>query len=438
MHFSEIETLTYYRAQAEPGAPAKPEEPLAAIAWGDLPDKVRRAIRAEGALLLAGDYPAARRKAEIETEVAVFSGNGQTAKIVARDRRMFELIEDHVVHRRVAAVFRAIEAAVFAMATDGKASRVFLEDLPEPPALPAIPDWLEPVEFACRPYAEKDFEAVLARGAEAAAALRAVVEWAAANPDAAAALPDDYALLVNAILLLGDLRDKAAFPAIVRFVSTPEAICERALGDLITEELPEVLARTYDGNFALLATLIENPDAYEFSRWSALDALACLLWDDALSREAVVDYFGDLVARTIAREDTDIAGAIACTVADLRFEELVEPVRRLFAEGLIHPGEITLPSFRESFREAGPPHRHVAPDAELWGYQTGAYWLTPRFLKDQADASRRQRSPEEKSGGWREVAAGGTPFAAAPKIGRNDPCPCGSGKKYKKCCGAVG
>ena len=22
------------------------------------------------------------------------------------------------------------------------------------------------------------------------------------------------------------------------------------------------------------------------------------------------------------------------------------------------------------------------------------------------------------------------------KTGRNDPCPCGSGKKYKKCCGA--
>jgi len=23
----------------------------------------------------------------------------------------------------------------------------------------------------------------------------------------------------------------------------------------------------------------------------------------------------------------------------------------------------------------------------------------------------------------------------APSVGRNDPCPCGSGKKYKKCCG---
>jgi preprotein translocase subunit SecA len=25
----------------------------------------------------------------------------------------------------------------------------------------------------------------------------------------------------------------------------------------------------------------------------------------------------------------------------------------------------------------------------------------------------------------------------APKVGRNDPCPCGSGKKYKNCCGRM-
>jgi len=28
-----------------------------------------------------------------------------------------------------------------------------------------------------------------------------------------------------------------------------------------------------------------------------------------------------------------------------------------------------------------------------------------------------------------------TPQAAEKKVGRNDPCPCGSGKKFKKCCG---
>jgi preprotein translocase subunit SecA len=27
------------------------------------------------------------------------------------------------------------------------------------------------------------------------------------------------------------------------------------------------------------------------------------------------------------------------------------------------------------------------------------------------------------------------PVRKAKKIGRNDPCPCGSGKKYKQCCG---
>jgi len=27
------------------------------------------------------------------------------------------------------------------------------------------------------------------------------------------------------------------------------------------------------------------------------------------------------------------------------------------------------------------------------------------------------------------------PIKKQKKIGRNDPCPCGSGKKYKKCCG---
>jgi SEC-C motif-containing protein len=29
------------------------------------------------------------------------------------------------------------------------------------------------------------------------------------------------------------------------------------------------------------------------------------------------------------------------------------------------------------------------------------------------------------------------PIKAAEKVGRNEPCPCGSGKKYKKCCGAA-
>lgn len=36
-------------------------------------------------------------------------------------------------------------------------------------------------------------------------------------------------------------------------------------------------------------------------------------------------------------------------------------------------------------------------------------------------------------GSWVPVGADGT--ARSNKVGRNEPCPCGSGKKYKKCCG---
>jgi preprotein translocase subunit SecA len=34
-----------------------------------------------------------------------------------------------------------------------------------------------------------------------------------------------------------------------------------------------------------------------------------------------------------------------------------------------------------------------------------------------------------------EVLAKAQPVRAVPRVGRNDVCPCGSGKKYKKCCG---
>lgn len=42
---------------------------------------------------------------------------------------------------------------------------------------------------------------------------------------------------------------------------------------------------------------------------------------------------------------------------------------------------------------------------------------------------------------WRMPASGRKEFTAdlraAARVGRNDPCPCGSGKKFKKCCGAA-
>ena len=56
--------------------------------------------------------------------------------------------------------------------------------------------------------------------------------------------------------------------------------------------------------------------------------------------------------------------------------------------------------------------------------------------KDGTPVLHRERSLFEIEGDqWRFVSGGAIP-AVSQKIGRNEPCPCGSGKKYKKCCGA--
>jgi len=43
----------------------------------------------------------------------------------------------------------------------------------------------------------------------------------------------------------------------------------------------------------------------------------------------------------------------------------------------------------------------------------------------------------EAKGTAKEAAVVKKKPVTVKKVGRNDPCPCGSGKKYKKCCGAV-
>jgi preprotein translocase subunit SecA len=48
----------------------------------------------------------------------------------------------------------------------------------------------------------------------------------------------------------------------------------------------------------------------------------------------------------------------------------------------------------------------------------------------------RQSGGEQPSGSATDTVKPKVKDAEGNKVGRNDPCPCGSGKKYKKCCGA--
>lgn len=67
--------------------------------------------------------------------------------------------------------------------------------------------------------------------------------------------------------------------------------------------------------------------------------------------------------------------------------------------------------------------------------------FTAHGTQEGKDVVHQERAEFQKvKGTWlytREARLGPAPYkASAPKVGRNEPCPCGSGKKYKHCHGA--
>ena len=89
--------------------------------------------------------------------------------------------------------------------------------------------------------------------------------------------------------------------------------------------------------------------------------------------------------------------------------------------------------------EAGPeraapeaPARVREPELAMAGVKTVPRNLSFNDPSATPTAFARAAQPREASGGTDEVQ---TIRREGPKVGRNDPCPCGSGKKYKKCHG---
>ena len=71
------------------------------------------------------------------------------------------------------------------------------------------------------------------------------------------------------------------------------------------------------------------------------------------------------------------------------------------------------------------------------GDDTGTVDFAAHYRQDGTLRTHRENSNfHREDGRWLYVDGVIAPQAPAGKTGRNDPCPCGSGKKFKKCCGA--
>jgi SEC-C motif-containing protein len=85
----------------------------------------------------------------------------------------------------------------------------------------------------------------------------------------------------------------------------------------------------------------------------------------------------------------------------------------------------------------------VETENGLEGDEVGTVTFAAHFIRKNGPKAHREKAlfkREGAEGRWffaGEIAVKPVPVVKGDQPGRNDPCPCGSGKKYKKCCGAA-
>jgi hypothetical protein len=227
------------------------------------------------------------------------------------------------------------------------------------------------------------------------------------------------------IHLLAEKRDALAFPMLCRLVEN-EGLCEDVLGDAVTETLRGLLISTWDGDAAQLKRLIEADTADQFARAAALDALAYLTRDGKFHDEETRAYLASLAETMRPRGPSFIWCAWAVAAANLGYEGLRSKVAALMECGFIEHMDMRLDDFDSQLQRtladptgwAGLKFDRVGPFADMIG--TLSKWAAfTEKAERHGEPSIGRAMPRVDP--WRHV-------------GRNDPCPCGSGKKYKKCC----
>ena len=233
--------------------------------------------------------------------------------------------------------------------------------------------------------------------------------------------------------LAGERRETRAFTPLCRLAKEADVL-ETVMGDGVTTTLKRILIGTYDGDLDTLKGMIEAAAADEYVRSDALQVLAYLTATGRVAREETEAYLLRLYDSMEPQHENFVWSGWVLAIALLGLETLSGIVRQAFARGLIDPMAMRYVDFRRDLsrtladpeRMAGPRHDRLAPLEDAIGELSGWYAFSDAFKRDQ----------ERRAGGM------GLDPSAAPQplinpfknVGRNDPCPCGSGKKFKKCC----
>ncbi len=226
---------------------------------------------------------------------------------------------------------------------------------------------------------------------------------------------EDYMAHIYAMFLLAQFREKRAYPLIVDFFSAPGDISLEATGDVVTEYLSRILASVCCGDVSLIKQLAENEAADEYVRNAALESLVCLVATGQMAREDVLAYYKSLFESGLSKKPSHFWNGLVSCCTDLYPEEIYPQIKQAFEEDLIDEWVIDLDFVDEQLA--------LGREEVLSRLQDDRYKLIEDTIEELAGWAGFQPPIQQQ------------PIVKKKKVGRNEPCPCGSGKKYKKCCG---
>jgi hypothetical protein len=243
-----------------------------------------------------------------------------------------------------------------------------------------------------------------------------------------------WMLHLYAMLLLAAQREPRAFEPLLAIARLPGETLETLLGDHLTESLPRALAATCPaGGEAALQALACDTTAYFWSRSAALRALALRALEGDYPRAQLVSWLGQVAKAEADRmrnehlqpepgTETDFLGELVVTMEEIGASGYAQTVAEWIEDGLIE-SEVVNPAETLARIQRDWATCQAEELAHGWGYPRDVVAEIGRWACFQPDAEDDGPRP--------------APIRRdASKVGRNDPCPCGSGKKYKKCCGA--
>ncbi|WP_305322530.1 DUF1186 domain-containing protein [Bradyrhizobium sp.] len=229
--------------------------------------------------------------------------------------------------------------------------------------------------------------------------------------------------------LLGEWREKSAYWPLAVLLRLPPDVLDSILGDSITETSHRVMAAVFDDDPKPLHEIIRDPEADEYVRAKMLQTVVMLTWRGKLPREATAAFLRDCFSQLEPREDCFVWSGWIDAVAWLGLTELKPLVQQAFLRGSIDPEWLEFRDFEEDLQYSvdHPDAEPLHPDGELT-----LFGETVAELSKWVDLN--PQTPTNDTPEWEPGFLGMPVRDPLRNVGRNDPCPCGSGKKYKKCC----